>query len=206
MKYIKKLPKTDIQLKQSLLESGWKQIKEPKTLGMSILLSLPLSFLLGGFVLWIAYTLNPLLFSFFAPDSLKISFTVNLKTLVYFIAIYFYMLIHEMVHAFFVPNFIKSEKTFFGLNGMFGFVFTTEPMKKNRFLLISVMPFFLLSIVPLFILNPFGILNWYTLGLCLINATGSCVDFLNMLFIGFQVKNNSTIINNGFETYYYFTK
>lgn len=206
MKYTKKLPKTDFQLKQSLLESGWKQIKEPKTLGMSILLSLPLSFLLGGFVLWIAYTLNPLLFSAFTADTFKISFTINLKTLVYLIVIYLYMLIHELVHAFFVPNFFESEKTFFGLNGMFGFVFTTEPMKKNRFLLISVMPFFLLSIVPLFVFNFFGILNWYTLGLCLINATGSCVDFLNMLFVGFQVKNNSTIINNGFETYYHFTK
>lgn len=116
------------------------------------------------------------------------------------------MLVHEMLHAIFIPNFIKSEKTEWGLNGVFGFVFTTEPIKKQRFLFISCMPFILLSIVALFLFDLFGCLNGYTLALCLINAAGSCVDFLNMLLIGAQVKKNCTIINNGFETYYRFLK
>lgn len=201
MKYVKKLPSTDYKLSAQLVEKGWKKVKEPQNLALSIFFSFPFAFLLGGIVLWIAYFLDGSLFGFLFSDSLKISFHINLFSLLYVLIIWGYMLIHEMIHAIFVPNFLKSEKTFIGLNGMFGFVSTTEPIKKGRFLIITVMPFILLSILPLFVLNFFDYLNWYTLGLCLMNATGSCVDFLTMFLIAIQVKNKRTIISNGFETY-----
>lgn len=202
MKYVRKLPTTDKQLSVQLIENGWQKIKEPQTLGLAILFSLPFAYLLGGIILWLAYLLKPTLFGFLKADSLSISFNIDLKILMYMILIFAYMLVHELIHAVFIPNFTKSKKIFFGLNGLFGFVFTTEPIKKGRFLVISIMPFLLLSLVPIFLLNLLNFLNWYTLGLCLINATGSCVDFLNMFLISFQVKSGHTIINNGFETYY----
>ncbi len=202
MKYTKKLPQTDKELTQRLEKNGWKKIKEPKNLLSAVLFSFPLSCILIAIIVYIAFILEPHLFKFITSDSLEITIPINLKSLIFIVGIYLYMLVHEMLHAIFIPNFAKSEKTEWGLNGIFGFVFTTEPMKKSRFLIISCMPFILLSIIALFFFYLIGCLNWYTLTLCLINAAGSCIDFLNMILVGVQVKKGSTIITNGFETFY----
>lgn len=202
MKYVKKLPASDKQLSIELQKTGWKKIKEPKNLLIAVLLSFPFAIVLTAVTMYMSYVLKPELFSFITTDSLNIRFSIDFKFVIFIIFIWVYMFIHEMIHMIFIPNFMKSEKTKWGLNGAFGFVFTTEPTKKWRFLIISFMPFFLLSIVALWVFNIWGILNGYTLLLCLINAMGSCVDFLNIVIILFQVKRGSTIINNGFETYY----
>jgi hypothetical protein len=202
MKYVKKLPETDQELSAHLQKAGWIKIKEPANLPISVLLSLPFAFLLTSSTAYIAYDLKPALFDFITPESFAIQFTIDLKFVMFFISIWIYMLIHEMIHAMFIPQFVKSEKTKWGINGLFGFVFTTEPIKKERYLIISCMPFIILSILALLVFNLIGILNIYTLLLCLLNAMGSCVDFLNIVIISFQVKPRRTIINNGFETYY----
>lgn len=202
MKFTKKLPQTNKALAQKLEKDGWKKIKEPNSLPLAVLFSFPLSCLLLVMTIYIAYVLEPKLFSFITSDSLEITIPINLNLLILVVVVYLYMLIHEMIHAIFIPNFMKSEKTVWGLNRVFGFVFTTEPIKKSRFLIISCMPFILLSITALLLFDLTGCLNGYTLTLCLINAAGSCVDFLNILLIGIQVKRGGTIIANGFETYY----
>lgn len=202
MKYVIKPPGTNKKLSVQLLSNGWQKLQEPRNLATASLLSLPLAFLFGGVILWLAYLLKPGLFYFVSSESLEISLNINFKLLLFVAAIFVYMLLHELTHAVFIPSFAKSEKTFWGINGLFGFVYTTEPIKKGRFLIISVMPFILLSLAPLYLLNIFSLLNWYTLGLCVINAAGSCVDFLNIFLVAFQVKNGHTIINNGFETFY----
>ncbi|SCP97719.1 DUF3267 domain-containing protein [Anaerobium acetethylicum] len=206
MKYTKKLPKTDEELSSYLIDAGWIKIKEPQNLPLAILFSLPFAYLLLGIILWLAYLLKPGLFNFMASNSLSIALSIDLQLLLFVGAIFVYMFLHEMIHAIFIPGVLKSERTFWGMNGVFGFVFTTEPIKKGRFLVISCMPFVLLSVLAVLFLNYIGYLNWYTLLLCLINAAGSCVDFLNMVLIGFQVKGKHTIISNGFETFYKLTK
>ena len=206
MKYTKKLPKTDEELSSYLIDAGWIKIKEPQNLPLAILFSLPFAYLLLGIILWLAYLLKPGLFNFMASNSLSIALSIDLQLLLFVGAIFVYMFLHEMIHAMFIPGVLKSERTFWGMNGVFGFVFTTEPIKKGRFLVISCMPFVLLSVLAVLFLNYIGYLNWYTLLLCLINAAGSCVDFLNMVLIGFQVKGKHTIISNGFETFYKLTK
>lgn len=202
MQYITKPPATDKKLSEELLNNGWQKMWEPKNLVTATLLSLPFAFLLGGLVFWLSYLLKPELFSFISADSLNISFNIDFKLLIFIAVLFVYMLLHEIVHAMFIPHFTRSDKTFFGINGLFGFVATTEPIRKGRFLIICIMPFIVLSLVSLFILNILGFLNWYTLALCAINAAGSCVDILNILLIVFQVKKGQTIINNGFETYH----
>lgn len=202
MKYVKKLPQTDKELSAQLQNEGWKKMWEPRSLALAVLLSLPLSLLLSGLTLWLAYLLKPSLFAGISSGTFELSLAIDFKMLLLIAAIFAYLFIHEMIHAVCIPNFAKSEKTVWGLNGLFGFVSTTEPIRKGRFLLVSVMPFLLLSVAPLYLLHLVGFLNWYTLGLCLINAAGSCVDFLNILLIVFQIKRGQTIINNGFETYH----
>lgn len=202
MKYAKKIPIADKALSELLLESGWKKLKEPPNLGLAIIFSFPFAFLLSGIVLWISYLLNPALFGFMNTELLAITFSIDLKLLLFMISVIGYMLVHELIHAVFIPNFMQSDKTFIGINGLFGFVFTTETIRKFRFLIISVMPFLILSLLPIFFLGIYGLLNWYVLSLCLINAAGSCVDFLNAILVAFQVPSRHFIINNGFETYY----
>lgn len=202
MKFTKKLPTTDKELSIKLYEAGWIKIKEPRNLFWAVLFSFPLALCLGAMTSYAAYLLKPLLFSFITSDSLEISFNIDWKFLLFIISIWGYMLIHEMVHAVLIPHFRTSERTKWGLNGIFGFVFTTEPIKKECFILISCMPFVLLSIVSLLLFEILGVLNGYTFVLCLINAMGSCVDFLNIIIILFQVKRGCIIISNGFETFY----
>lgn len=202
MKYVKKMPAKDNQLGMQLLSDGWKKIKEPGNLALAVLFSFPFVFILVGMTAGVAYLLKPELCAFAISESFYISFTIDINSLSFLSIVFVYTFIHEMIHAVFIPNFIKSDNTYWGLNGLFGFVFTAEPIKKFRFIIITVMPFFLLSLVALVLFYLIGSLNWFTLGLCLINAAGSCVDFLNLLFIAAQVKGGQIIINNGFETYY----
>lgn len=203
MKFIKKIPPADKELSIKLHSDGWKKIKEPKNLGEATLLSLPFAFLLGFVNLTITYWLSPSLFAFMNnSQNFSISFNINLSTLPYIFMILVFMSLHEFIHAMCIPNFMKSDKTFWGINGAFGFVLTTEKLEKGRFIMISVLPYLFLSVLLPFILNAFDLLNAYTAFLCLINAMGSCVDFLNVCLIAFQVPNNACIINNGFETFY----
>lgn len=202
MKYAKKIPSTDKSLSKQMMDSGWKKIKEPKNICSTVLLSMPIAFLLGGISLEVCYLLNPALFDFITADSFEVVVNIDIKTLLYIVMLCVFMVIHELIHAVWIPNFAKSDKTYFGINGLFGFVFTREPLKKSRFILISIMPFITLSVILPMVLNLFQLLNGYTMFLCLLNAMGSCVDFFNTILVGFQVPNGSTIVNNGFETYY----
>ncbi|MEA4986582.1 MAG: DUF3267 domain-containing protein [Anaerovorax sp.] len=206
MKYIKKLPATDNELSSQLQKDGWIKIKEPKNVVLAILFSFPFMFILSIVIVWLAYLLRPEIFNFITSNSFSLTIQLNIRFLFFIIIIVTYMFLHEMIHAALIPNFIKSEKTFWGINGLFAFVFTTEPITKRRFLIVSCMPFVLLSIGSMLFFDLIDYLNEYTFLLCLINAAGSCVDFLNMILIGFQVKPGHTIINNGFETYYSPTK
>ncbi|ALB45574.1 DUF3267 domain-containing protein [Clostridium beijerinckii] len=204
MRYLKKIPSADKEVSIKLISEGWTKLKEPSNLGIAMLLSVPFMLINGIISIAISYYLYPQLKEIFSSSGhgFSINFTVNLFTLIYIVAIFIFMTIHEFLHACFIPNVFKSSQIYWGINGFFGFVYTTEKVKKNRFLIISIMPFILLSVVLPFILNFFGWLNGFTIFLCLLNAMGSCVDCLNICLVAIQVPKGSYIVNNGFETYF----
>lgn len=202
MRYAKKIPPTDKGLSQELLSSGWKKLNEPANLIIAILLSSPFIFINGIIEFFILYNLYQPLQLLIKNQILSFEFNINLWTLLYVLGIMIFMVIHELLHACFIPKVLSSDKTYWGINGIYGFVFTQENIKKGRFLLISIMPFFLLPIILPFVLKQLGILNSYTALLCLINATGSCVDILNICLVMRQVPSGANITNNGFETYF----
>ncbi|WOX54913.1 DUF3267 domain-containing protein [Methanoculleus palmolei] len=203
MRFARSIPLTDKGLRIQLLSSGWKRIKEPANLRAATLLSLPFAFILGAITLAITYGLDPSIYAFLR-DGQRFSVTIpfNLSTLLFILAAPLFISAHELIHAAFIPNVMRSDKTFWGINGVFGFVFTTEEIEKGRFLIISIMPYLILSVMLPYILSIFSWLNGYTIFLCLLNAMGSCVDFLNAGLIVIQVPSGATIVNNGFETYY----
>lgn len=203
MRYLKKIPSTDKEFAIKLISEGWTKLKEPSNLGIAMLLSAPFMVINGIVSMAISFYLYPQLKELFSSEhGFSVTFTVNLVTLIYVIIIFMFMIIHEFIHACFIPNVFKSTQIYWGINGFFGFVYTTEKIKKSRFLIISIMPFILLSVVLPFIINFLGWLNGFTIFLCLINAMGSCVDCLNICLVAIQVPKGSYIVNNGFETYF----
>lgn len=198
------MPATDMELSQRLLSDGWIKIKEPSNIWTATLLSMPLALILGAILFVMTKKLNPSAYDFlnFAEAGFQVEIKFQLSALLLLVGTFGFMLLHEFIHAMFIPNFLHSNKTFWGMNGLFGFVFTTEEMKKSRYLIISIMPFLVLSILLPCFLAFLHMLNGFAIFLCLLNAMGSCVDFLNVILITFQVPKGAFIRNNGFETYY----
>jgi hypothetical protein len=203
MRTIKRIPPADETLRSELIAGGWTRLKEPANLLSAALFSMPFMFINGAISLAIALLLYPPLREFFSSETgFSISIGINISTLLFLLAVPLFTAMHEFIHALFIPNVRRSEKTFWGMNGAFGFVYTEEKIRKERFLLISVMPFLLLSILLPFLLRCAGWLNGYTIVLCLINAMGSSVDILNAGLVAIQVPGKAYIVNNGPETYF----
>ncbi|CEO22942.1 DUF3267 domain-containing protein [Paraclostridium sordellii] len=203
MKYTKYLPKTDKNLSNQLLTDGWKKIKEPLNLTLATLISIPFMILCSIIFLGLIFYINPDYKNFFKfSDSISFTIKINLKTFLFLVGIYLFTLLHELIHAVFIPNALKSDKVYFGVRLLYGFVYTNEKISKFRFIIVSIMPFIILSIIFPILLNTFGLLNNYILFLCLLNALGSSADFLNIFLILTQVPNKSYLIINGFETYF----
>lgn len=203
MKYIKNIPSTDYLICENLLSNGWKKLKEPKDVKAAILYSFPImiiSFFIELILIFFLY--QPFKDIIKGNSELKFELTLNLNIFVYLVAIIIFLFIHELIHAIYVPNMLKSNKTYWGFNGMFAFVYTEEKIKKSRFIIISLMPYITLSFILPMILSIFGILNGFICLLCLLNAGGSCVDLLNIILISFQVPNGAYVISNGHNTYY----
>lgn len=200
MKYTRSMPTTDLVLKKQLLEEGFRPLKEPKNLLLAILSSFPFMFLnvllCYGFLCIInsqaAASIRAVL------TSSSWAFTIRFD---YVIWLYAFVVLHEVLHLVFIPNFLQSKDTFWGIKPWGGFVFTTQPISKGRFLVVTLAPFVLLSFVLPAVLSVLGVLEGFILFLIFMNAAASSVDVLNVLLIMTQVKNNSTLIQNGFETY-----
>lgn len=202
MKYARRIPEPDPKLRETLLAEGWNKTKEPKNLFWAILFSIPVMIINALICYVILLFVNPayaqMVYDFlFLGESW--SFTIRFEYIIYF---YLFIVAHELVHLVFIPNFYRSEKTYIGIKPWGGFVFTTEKIARGRFLLITVAPFVVFSILAAIILGLADLLNGFLLFLIFLNAFASSVDILNAVLIAIQVPKGSTIVGNGFETYY----
>lgn len=202
MRYVKKIPPTDTNLSEKLLLSGWKKLKEPSNLWITVLFSVFFMLINGVIEIFILYNIYEPFQLLVNNQTSSFEIRIDLWILLYVFGIIIFMILHEFLHACFIPRVFSSDKTYWGLNVFYGFVFTREKIIKERFLIISIMPFFILSIILPFVLKIFGMLNGYTSLLCLINAMGSCVDILNICLVMRQIPSRANMINNGFETYF----
>lgn len=200
MKYIKSIPKENEQITSEYIHKGWKLLKEPSSLAVTILISMPIAIILMLITLFYFRKLFPECLKFLEADSLSIEFVIDLKVVLFLLGILIYAFIHEMIHALCIPNAIHSEKVFWGLNGCFGFVFSEEKIKKSRFIVVSVMPLIILSFVLPLIFKIFGFYHWYLLVLCIVNAGGACVDIFNIILVAKQVPSKGMVFNNGMRT------
>ncbi len=202
MKYSVKIPKTDEALSEHLKANGWARLKEPQNFMTALLFSLPFMAVGLGLTILVSMPFQVLQQAIQGLSS-GFNFSIELPSLLIgLVSMYFFVILHELLHAVAIPNFLHSKKTYWGITWQGGFVSTTEEMSKGRFCLISCLPFIILSLVLPVILGLMGKLSLFILFLACINGMGSSIDLLNLTLILFQVPNGSSIINNGFETYY----
>ncbi|MPN36531.1 hypothetical protein SDC9_184040 [bioreactor metagenome] len=203
MRYAKSIPTVDLELKNRLTAEGWIQLKEPSSPASAFLFSIPFLLLNAVISLILIYMLHPPFLDYlnFGFDS-SITLSINLNSILYVLGVVFLFAVHEMMHAFCIPNWIRSDKTFWGINNVGIFIYTSEIISRRTFIIISIMPFLCLSIVSPILLSALGWLNGYTILLCLINAMGSSIDILNLFLILTQTPTKAMIMANGPETYY----
>lgn len=199
LKIIKSIPKTDKEVEIKYLEEGWKKLREPKNIILYMILSIPLMLFLGIITMIIIKTFSTFTMKDLGFTNEGFMLTINIPIILsFFVLIY----IHEILHVLLVPNFIKSSRTFLGITWFGGFAYTEEEISRNRFLVISMLPFFIISIIFPFLLNLFGILTTSIKIISILNALSSCVDLLNFIIVIFQVPKGSKMVMNGQATYY----
>jgi len=178
MIYSKIIPRIDQHLSESLLSNGWTKIRESKNLLITILLSIPFMVLNATITL---FAISPIrswvigLGEMMLGDGIVLNFIVPAVGIV---GISVYLIIHELLHAVFTPNFPKSKKTHWGITFFGGFVSTTEEISKSRFILISIAPFIALSLAMPALFIAFNAFNGYIAFFAILNALGSSVDIL----------------------------
>ena len=78
MKFVKKMPKTDKDLSEQLTKNGWNKIKEPHSMGTTLLASIPLMLVSLGLTYSVVYPFHNLLSPIQQFMAHGFSFTINL--------------------------------------------------------------------------------------------------------------------------------
>ncbi len=199
MKIKKQLPKCNEHLHEKLTNSGWITLREPGSLVSAIILSVPFM-VINLFVAILALSVfSTISFEEFGltPDSFSVTFNLGM-----IITLIIFVIIHELLHLIFIPNFMRSSKTFVGLTFYGGFVVTEEELLKSRYILISIAPFLIASIFLPLALGVLGLLTPFVKLLVLLNAMASSVDILNVMLVIRQVPAKTILKNNGPKTYW----
>lgn len=193
------VPKGDETLDITLIQDGWTPMKEPKNFVNALLLSVPFMIINTLISIGIINIFSDISLHEFGLTTEGAFITIDLVSL---LLIVFLVILHELIHLIFIPNFIKSEKTWIGLTLFGGFVATEEKISKPRFVLITIAPFFIISILTPLLLSIFGLLTTNLKCLILLNSMASSVDMLTLLLILKQVPPNGILRNNGMKTYW----
>ena len=199
MKIINKLPEYNESRHEELLNDQWNPLKEPQKVLTAILLSVPLMFLCALISTGIIKLFSDFSLSEYGWTDNTFTLTIDFGIIFGLITL---LIIHELLHLVFIPNFLRSEKTYVGVTTFGGFVVCEEEISKTRFICISLAPYILLSVLLPTILGLLGLLTPLLKFLIIFNALGSSVDLLNLLLVGKQVPRDGIIISNGPKTYW----
>ncbi|MCD4728036.1 MAG: DUF3267 domain-containing protein [Pirellulales bacterium] len=195
-----RFPRVDSERHQYLLDNQWTLVKGPKSIALTILLSIPLMFLNAFIAFWIIRTFDSITFEEFGIGSDSVDIPFNLVYLLGFVLIL--IISHELMHLVFMPNFIKSKKTYIGLTYFGGYVYSEEIVTKIRFIIMIIAPFFIISIILPIILSFFGLLTTFIKLIVLANAASSSVDILCLILILMYVPSGASLANNGSKGYW----
>jgi len=194
-----RLPKADDDLHTKLLRNGWIPLREPGNLAVAILLSIPFMAVAGLISIGMVSVFSTISLEEFGLTSDSFAIRIDLRIIIALIVL---VVVHELLHLVFIPNFLTSKKTFVGLNLLGGFVISEDEIAKRRYILITLAPFVIGSIMLPLVLGASGLLTSMLKLLIILNAMASSVDMLNLLLILRQVPGNAMLTNNGPRTYW----
>lgn len=171
-------------------KEGWKPLKEPKSVLVTMLIASPVGLLMCFIVLAIANLMGNTV-------DMELNFSVIL-------ALFIIIPIHELLHALAFPESIKSDKVIFGVLPKAGACFAhyEGEMKKKSFLISLLAPLLGISVIPLVLLCVTHIKFPFLVTVSAVNALCSCVDLFGFFLILFQIPKASIIRNKGFKTYW----
>ena len=200
MRIRNRFPRVSSERNQYLLDNQWTLVKGPRGIILTILLSIPLMFLNPFITFWIIKIFDSISLEEFgiSPDSM--GFSINLVYILGFILIL--IISHELMHLIFMPNFIKSKKTYIGITYFGGYAYSEEIVTKIRLIIIGIAPFFIISIILPIILSFFGLLTPFIKLIVLANAASSSVDILSIIFILIYVPSGASLVSNGSKDYW----
>ncbi|AAM04180.1 TPA: DUF3267 domain-containing protein [Methanosarcina acetivorans] len=193
------MPKTNPERKSELIASDWIQLREPQNIVSIGLLMVPIMALSALATVKIFNIFTAFSLADFGITSHGLSATISLKG---FAGLMGLLLSHELLHLIFIPNFIRSEKTYLGITYYGGYVYSEESLPKLRYILITIAPFLIISAALPLILGFLGLLTPMAKILILLNSMGSCMDVMNLGFVLSQVPAAAYITCNGTETYW----
>lgn len=199
LKIKNQLPKVSEPLHAQLVRDGWMLLKEPNNMGTSIFTSVPFMFLNAIFSIVIINMFSK--FSFPLLDQTSNVITIHID-FIFIVGLFLLIIVHELLHLIFVPNFFRSDKTYLGFTPFGCFVYTEEEIYKAWYIFITLVPFIVLSVLFPIILGIFGLLTPTLITLILINAIGSSVDTLTFVFVVRQVPKHAILRSNGTKTYW----
>lgn len=200
MKYITKIPEEDREYTEELLSSGWKRLKEPRSVHLTMLVAFPIGLALTVITIYFySFLYNP----FEEIFNGGLFFYAGIWDLVLFsLSLFIFFIVHELIHLAFMPDFLHSEKTYWGMRWTYFFALSEEEMSKRRVITVCLMPLAILSGVLPVILYMLGKFNLFWWLLCLINASSSYVDVFCVLLFAFQVPGKGIVKNNGYASFY----
>ena len=199
MKIQNKLPDYNQSRHTELLKDKWIPLKEPRSLTSAILFSVPFMIVNTLISVGIIKVINDISFSEFGWSTGSFSVTINLSVI---LGLLFLVIFHELLHLIFIPNFLRSDKTYIGLTIFGGFVVSEEEISRARYIVITIAPFIIISVLLPLVLGALGLLTPLLKFLIVLNAMSSSVDLLNLLLIVRQVPRNASLISNGHKTYW----
>lgn len=201
MRIIYKLPKTNKEKHLSLIDNRWVQLKEPKNTGTAILISIPLMIVCTLITLGIIKIFYDISLKDYGISINSINIRIEFN-LFYILGVVLLLIIHELMHLIFIPNFVKSHKTYIGIVPLGGYVYTEEILTKKRFITITISPFISISIILPVILGFLGLLNPLIILIILLNSIGSGVDILSLILVSIQVPSGACLVSNGPGNYW----
>ncbi|MBY0086276.1 DUF3267 domain-containing protein [Brevibacillus brevis] len=199
MRITTKLPQYHENVHVELMKNEWVPLNEPQSLGRATLLSIPFMLINALIVFGIIHIFSPITLEELGLTSDSLSISIDFSAIFSLLAL---VIIHECLHLIFIPNFLRSEKTWVGLTLFGGFVATEEKIPKARYILITIAPFILISIMLPVLLGFLGLFTTVLKFMILINAIASSVDMLNLFLVMKQVPRQAILISNGQKTYW----
>lgn len=128
LRYAKSIPKCDLQLKERLSKEGWAQLKEPASLLLASLISIPIMVLNGLVFLLLIYLLKPSVINF-GEIQPSIMITINLQSILYLLGAVLFFALHELIHVFLFQTGGTLIRRFSG-SALWGYLST--PLNKSR--------------------------------------------------------------------------